>query len=203
MNTLLTTCARFISVQTATATLVTLPLLTTGLLISSAQAAPSTFTTHQAPPLTDLFALSHPLVGTWQATDTSVLQMLDTLYGASGSSPENFTGNVYLTFDAAGTLTITYDELQLLFPASTGLPPVTLRGSGVLSWSEDGTNVVSVTGQSYDFEAEVLGMAMPAPPVPMDTSTSSFEVVGDRLSFINFDNPGGFTYLPGTWLRAY
>lgn len=147
--------------------------------------------------------MSHPLVGTWQATDASVLQMLDALYSPGGAPPESFTGNVYLTFDGAGTLTIAYDELQLLFPASTGLPPVTLRGSGVLSWSDNGASILSVTGQSYDLEAEVLGMTLPAPPVPMATSTSSFEVAGERLSFTDFDNPGGFTYLPGTWLKAY
>lgn len=148
---------------------------------------------------TNLYAMSSPsLVGRWQATEAAILEMLSTLYSQGGAAPEAVTGRVYLTFDAAGTVTITYDELQMLFPASTKLPPVTLRGQGVLRWTESAPNVLSFTGQSYDLEAEVLGMALPAPPVEMGTSTSRFEIAGNRLSFRDFNGP---VYLPGAWTR--
>lgn len=186
--------------------LITLPLMTTGLSVSSAKAAapasinPATI----EQPMTDLYAMASPLVGSWRATDASVLAMLDALYGESGMVPESITGNVYLDIEETGLLIVTYDDLQMIFPAESGLPPVTLRGWLSLRWTDSGANVVSITGQDMELEAEVLGMAMPAPEVPSGTSSSGFEVGGELLSFDGFTGVDGSPiYFPSTWLRDY
>ncbi|MEN8446645.1 MAG: hypothetical protein ABG776_16720 [Cyanobacteria bacterium J06555_13] len=151
---------------------------------------------------TSLYAMSDSLIGTWRATDASVLQMLDSLYSPSGAAPESITGSVYLAFDGTGGLTVTYDELQMIFPASSGLPPVTLRGSMAFGWAES-AGVMSMTGQSYEIEAEVLGMTLPAPSVPMDTTSSGYEIAGELLSFSGFEGAHGEILFPGSWLRTY
>ncbi|MEL6350742.1 MAG: hypothetical protein AAFR58_03160 [Cyanobacteria bacterium J06627_28] len=213
MNTLFTALNRTFQQpkRLAAMTLITLPLmatdlLTTGLPISSVEAAVPTLNTPTAieQPMTDLYAMAGPLVGSWRATDAAVLEMLDTLYGESGMVPESITGSVYLNIEETGVLMVTYNNLQMIFPDESGLPPVTLRGQLGLSWTESEVGVISVTGESVDLEAEVLGMAMPAPEVPFNTSSSRFEIDGERLSFNGFT---GFDsspiFFPSTWLRVY
>lgn len=185
---------------------IALPLLTTSLPFSAAKAAAPTLTALEAieQPTTDPYAMASPLMGSWRATDAAVLAMLDALYGESGMVPESITGNVYLDVEETGLLIVTYDNLQMIFPAESGLPPVTLRGWLSLRWTDSGANVVSVTGEDMELEAEVLGMAMPAPEVPFDTSSSSFEVSGEVLSFGGFTGfDGSPIFFPSTWLRDY
>ena len=176
-----------------------LPIFATSLLPTPAIAAVP-FTT-SAEVNTDLYAqASSGITGTWRATDAAVLQMLDTIYSPGGAPPERITGSVYATFSPDGTVTITYDELQMIMPADTDLPPVTLRGSLNLTYGEVESGVMGFTGVSQSIEAEVLGFAMPAPEVPNATSASRYSLGDDLLSFSDFNGP---VYLPSSWLRTY
>lgn len=208
MNTLFTALNRTLQQpkRLAAMALITLPLMTTGLPMSSAKAAAPDLSKLAAieQPMTDLYAMAGPLVGRWRATDAAVLAMLDTLYGESGMVPESITGGVYLEIEETGVFVVTYDDLQMIFPDESGLPPVTLRGWLGLGWAESDAGVISITGEDMDLEAEVLGMAMPAPEVPFDTSSSNFEVSSELLSFGGFTGFDGSPIMfPSTWLRDY
>ena len=183
------------------AAIAALPILATSLLPTPALAAvPSTTSAEvTAEVTTGLYAQAIGITGTWRATDAAVLQMLDTIY-SSGGAPERVTGSVYATFSPDGTVTITYDELQMIMPAHTDLPPVTLRGSLNLTYGEVESGVISFTGESQSIEAEVLGLTMPAPEVPNDTSVSRYSLSDELLTFSDFNGP---VYLPSSWLRTY
>ena len=184
------------------AAIAALPILATSLLPTPALAAvPSTTSAKVTTEVTtDLYAQAIGITGTWRATDAAVLQMLDTIYGLGGAPPERITGSVYATFSPDGTVTVTYDELQMIMPAHTDLPPVTLRGSLNLTYGEVESGVMSFTGQSHSIEAEVLGFTMPAPDVPNDTSASRYSLSDELLTFSDFNGP---VYLPSSWLRTY
>lgn len=140
--------------------------------------------------------------GRWYATNANILGMYKRLYGASGPEVQAVDGDIYLDLGDDGASKVTWDDVTLFFPDGSGIPPVTIRGQGNFRWRSGGGTLLHLDGQTFEVEAEVLGMRMPAPDLFATTGADTSVNIGlTETGALVFTPTSTDVFFPTFWVR--
>lgn len=140
--------------------------------------------------------------GRWYATNVNMLGMYKRLYGNDGPEVQAVRGDIILDLGEDGQSRVTWDDVILYFETDSGIPPITLRGHGNFKWRAGGGTLLHLDGQSYDIEAEVLGIKLPGNGLFEVTDADTTVTIGKTVTgALIFAPTSSKVFLPTFWVR--